>query len=79
MSSKNKRLKIFEKIDIIAELSKLKPPSKCSLARKFGVTEAAIRKVQNLRDEIKNRSTDLSEEQRVKKMRFSIGRYAAFD
>ena len=45
MSSKKKRLKICEKIDIIAELSKLKPPSKCSLARKFGVTEAAIRKV----------------------------------
>ena len=43
MSSKNRRLKICEKIDIINELSKPKPPSKCSLARKFGVTEAAIR------------------------------------
>ena len=44
MSSKNRRLKIGEKrrLDIINELSKPKPPSKCSLARKFGVTEAAI-------------------------------------
>ncbi len=60
MSSKNKRLKIGKTFDIVNELFKPKLPRKRSLARKFGVTEAAIRKVLNSHDETKNRFTDAS-------------------
>jgi len=62
-----------ERLDVISKLSKPAPPSKCSLAREYGVTEGAVRKVWKQKDEIQQRSMSMSVETRSQTFHHSKG------
>ena len=56
MSSKGKRLSAFQRLEVIATLSVPSAPSKRSLAREYGVSEGAIRKIMKNQEGIQKRS-----------------------
>lgn len=68
---KGKRLRESERLEIIANLQKSKASSKRSLARDYGVSESAIRKVWSNRDEILERSELMTEEGKQNHLRAS--------
>ena len=51
MSVKVKRLNESERLEVISELNQPNPPSKRSITRQYGVSEAAIRKVWSKRED----------------------------
>ena len=73
MSSKGKRLSESQRLEVIAKLSVPSAPSKRSLAREYGVSEGAIRKIMKNQDDIQNHSALMSEEEKRKTLRASIG------
>ena len=75
MSAAKKRLTELERLEIINQLERKNPPSKRYLGRSFNVSEGAIRKIWQNRDEIKRRSADMSEQRKSKKLRFSSAKY----
>ena len=60
MSSDKKRLTELERLEIINQLERKNPPSKRYLGRSLNVSEGAIRKILQNRDEIKRLSADMS-------------------
>ena len=58
---KKKNLTLKRKLQIIEDLEKNKPESKRSLARKYEVTEAAIRYIWKNKDSIKSRASTMSQ------------------
>ena len=76
MSGKVKRLNESERLEVISELNQPNPPSKRSIARQYGVSEATIKKVWSKRVDIRKRSFLMSEEAKKKKtFRASVGRF----
>ena len=65
--------------EIIAKLSKMSAPSKRSLAREYGVSEGAVRKVWENREAILNQSALLTEEAKGKTFRASVGRFTELE
>ena len=63
-------------MEIINKLKRKNPPSKRYLGRSFNVSEGAIIKIWQNRDEIKKRSTDMSKQRKSKKLRFSSAKYS---
>ena len=76
MSSKGKRLSESERLEVIAKLSVPSAPSKRSLAREYGVSEGAIRKIMKNKEGIQKRSSLMSEEGKRNTLRASIGRFS---
>ena len=62
MLGKVKRLNESERLKVISELNQPNPPSKRSIARQYGVSEVAFRKVWSKREDIRKRSALMSEE-----------------
>ena len=56
-------------------MNQLNPPSKRSITRQYGVSEATIRKVCSKREDIRKRSALMSEEAKKKTFRASVGRF----
>ena len=75
MSGKVKRLNESKRYEVIYKLNQLNPPSKRSIARQYGVSEATIRKVWSKREDIRKRSALMSEEAKKKTFRASVGRF----
>ena len=57
---RGKRLNESQRIEIIEKLSKPNPSSKRAIARTYEVSETAIRKIWNNRDDIVARSSHMS-------------------
>jgi hypothetical protein len=74
-----KRLNESQRCEIISKLSKTNPPSKRSLARKYEVSETAIRSIWKNRESILERSALLSEEQKKKTFRASQGQFTELE
>mmetsp|Transcript_40504 Transcript_40504/g.95132 ORF Transcript_40504/g.95132 Transcript_40504/m.95132 type:complete len:253 (-) Transcript_40504:62-820(-) len=70
-----KRLREADRIEIIAELEKSKPPSKRKIARKYGVGESAIRRLWNNREVVKARSKDMNEDTKISMLRSSTPKH----
>ena len=79
MSAAKKRLTELERLEIINQLERKNPPSKRYLGRSFDVSEGAIRKIWQNRDEIKRRSAYMSEQRKIKKLRFSSAKYSELE
>ena len=79
MSSKDKRLSEFQRLEVIAKLSVPSAPSKKSLAREYGISESAIRKIMKNQEGIQKRSALMSEEGKRKTLRASIGRFSELE
>ena len=62
MSGEVKRLNESERLEVISRWNQPNPPSKQSIARQYGVSEATIRKVWSKREDIRKRSAVMSEE-----------------
>ena len=75
MSVKVKQLNESERLEVISELNQSNPPSKRSIARQYGVSEATIRKIWSKREDIRKRSALMSEEAKKKMFRASVGRF----
>ncbi len=65
--------------EIIAKLSKTDAPSKRAIAREYGVTKGAIRKVWDKQEQILKRSTLMSDEAKEKTFRSSVGRFTKLE
>jgi hypothetical protein len=61
-----KRLNESQRCEIIAKLSKTNVPSKRAIAREYDVSEGAIRKVWDKREQILERSALMSDEAKDK-------------
>jgi hypothetical protein len=68
-----KRLNESQRCEIIAKLSKTDAASKRAIAREYDVSEGAIRKVWDKREQILERSALMSDEAKEKTFRSSIG------
>ena len=79
MSSKGKRLSESERLEVIAKLSVPSAPSKRSLAREYGVSEGAIRKIMKNKEGIQKRSSLMSDEGKRNTLRASIGRFSELE
>ena len=79
MSSKGKRLSESERLEVIAKLSVPSAPSKRSLAREYGVSEDAIRKIMKNKEGIQKRSSLMSEEGKRNTLRASVGRFSELE
>ena len=75
MSGKVKRLNESERLEVIFKFNQPNPPSKRSIARQYGVSEATTRKVWSKREDIRKRSALMSEEAKKKTFRASVGRF----
>ena len=75
MSGKVKRLNESERLEVISKLNQPNPPSKRSIARQCGVSEATIKKVWSKREGIRKRSALISEETKKKTFRASVSRF----
>ena len=75
MSSNSKRLSESQRLEVIAKLSVPSAPIKRSLAREYGVSEGAIRKIMKNQEGIQKRSALMSEEGKRKTLRVSIGQF----
>ncbi|CAK8690147.1 unnamed protein product [Clavelina lepadiformis] len=76
---KGKRLSESQRLEVIAKLCVLSAPSKRSLAKEYGVSEAAIRKILKNREVIRKRSALMSEETKTKTFRASVGRFSELE
>jgi hypothetical protein len=74
-SSSKKRLSEAQRWEIIAKLSKTDAPSERAIGREYGVSEGAIRKLWDNREQIKERSILMTEETRAQTFRGSMGRF----
>jgi hypothetical protein len=74
-----KRLSELQRCEIIAKLSRTSAPSKRSLAREYGVSEGAVRKVWENREAILHRSALLTEEKKETTFRSSVGRFTELE
>jgi len=68
-----------QRCEIIAKLSKTDAPSKRAIAREYGVTKGAIRKVWDKREQILERSTLMFDEAKEKTFRSSVGRFTKLE
>ena len=75
MSGEVKRLNESERLEVISKLNQPNPPSKRTITRQYGVSEATIRKVWLKREDIRKRSALMSEEAKKKTFRASVGRF----
>ena len=66
-------------MEFIAKLSVPSAPSKKSLAKEYGVSEGAIRKIMKNQEGIQKRSALMSEEGKRKTLRASIGRFSELE
>ena len=57
---RGKRLNECQRLEIIEKLSKPNPPAKRVIARTYGISDTAIRKIWNNRDDIVARSSHMS-------------------
>jgi hypothetical protein len=74
-----KRFNESQRCEIIVKLNKTDAPSKRTIAREYDVTEGAIRKVWNKREQILERSTLMSDETKEKTFRSSVGRFTELE
>jgi hypothetical protein len=74
-----KRLNESQRCEIIVKLSKTDAPSKKAIAREYDVSEGAIRKVWDKREQILKRSALMSYEAKEKAFRSSIGRFTKLE
>ncbi len=74
-----KRLNESQWCEIIAKLSKMDAPSKRAIAREYDVTEGAIRKVWDKREQILERSALMSDEAKEKTFRSSVGHFTKLE
>ena len=79
MSGKVKRLNESERLEVIFKLNQPNPPSKQSIARQHGVSEATIRKVWSKREHIRKRSALMSEEAKKKTFGASVDRFTEIE
>ena len=75
MSGEVKRLNESERLEVVSRWNQLNPPSKGSIARQYGMSEATMRKVWSKREDIRRRSALMSEEAKKKTFRASVGRF----
>ncbi|KAF5185902.1 Tigger transposable element-derived protein [Thalictrum thalictroides] len=76
VNQNGKRLNESERCEIISKLSSNNPPSKRSVARQYGVSEGAIRKVWINRESITTRSAQFSDETKKQTYRAAAGRWS---
>ena len=74
-----KRLNESQRCEIIAKLSKTDAHSKRAIAREYDVSEGAIRKVWDKREQILERSALMSDEAKEKTFRSSVGRFTELE
>ena len=74
-----KRLNEFQRCEIIAKLSKTDARSKRAIAREYDVSEGAIRKVWEKREQILERSALMSDEAKEKIFRSCVGRFTEIE
>ena len=74
-----KRLNEFQQCEIIAKLSKTDAHSKRAIAREYDVSEGAIRKVWEKREQILEWSALMSDEAKEKTLRSSVGRFTELE
>jgi hypothetical protein len=81
MSKKSNRkcLNESQRCDIIAKLSKTDALGKRAIAREYDVSEGAIRKVWDKREQILERSALMSDEVKEKTFRSSVGRFTELE
>jgi len=77
--SNGKRLNESQRCEIIAKLSKTNAASKRAIAREYDVSEGAIRKVWDKREQILERYALMSDEAKKKTFRSSIGRFTELE
>ena len=70
-----KRLNESQRCEIIAKLSKTDAHNKRAIVRKYDVSEGAIRKVWDKREQILERSALMFDESKEKTLRSSVGRF----
>ena len=70
------KLTVKEKLKIIDELSRPKPPSKRSLAKRYDISEGAIRYILNIRKTISDSAFKLSDNLINSTMRSTKPQYA---
>ena len=74
-----KRLNESQRCEIIAKLSKTDAHSKRAIAREYDVSEGAIRKVWDKREQILERFALISYEAKEKTFRSSVGRFTKLE
>ncbi len=74
-----KRLNESQQCEIIVKLSKTDAPSKRGIARKYDVSEGAIRKVWDKREQILEWSALMSDEAKEKTFWSSVGRFTELE
>ncbi len=74
-----KRLNESQRCEIIVKLSKTDAPNKRAIAREYDVSEGAIRKVWDKREQILERSALMSDEAKEKTFRSSFGRFTELE
>ncbi len=81
MSTKpnKKRLNESQQCEIIAKLSKTDAPSKKAIAREYNVSEGAIKKVWDKREQILERSALMFNEAKEKTFQSSVGRFTELE
>jgi len=77
--SNGKRLNESQQCEIIAKLSKTDAPSKRAIAREYDVSEGAIRKVWDKREQILEQFTLMSYEAKDKTFWSSVGRFTELE
>ncbi len=74
-----KRLNESQRCEIIAKLSKTDAHSKKTIAREYDVSEGAIIKVREKREQILERSTLMYDETKEKTFRSTVGRFTELE
>jgi transposase len=74
-----KRLNESQRCEVIAKLSKTDAANKKAIAREYDVSEGAIRKVWDKREQILERFALMSNEAKEKTFRSSIGRFTELE
>jgi hypothetical protein len=64
-----------QRCEIVAKLSKTDAPNKRAITREYDVSEGAIRKVWDKREQILERSALMSDEAKEKTFQSSVGRF----
>jgi hypothetical protein len=74
-----KRFNESQRCEIIAKLIKMDAASKRAITREYNVSEGAIRKVWDKREQILERSTLMSDEAKNKTFQSSVGRFTELE
>jgi hypothetical protein len=77
--SDGKRLNESQRCEIIAKLNKTDVASKRAIAREYDVSEGAIRKVWDKREQILEQSALMSDEAKEKTFRSFVGRFTELE